>query len=106
MEELEEVILVISHGEGWMARVQDEKDNSESEKVHLLALVSLSGQDFGSHVAWSANLSSVGATAITAFKRASEAEVDNLNIEVFVKEDIFRFQISVREPSCVDVAHS
>jgi len=99
------VVLVVlgSHGEGRVARVQDEEDHTEGEKINNLALVRLLQDNLGGHVALSANDGAVSARAVTSLKRAGKAEIDNFDVVVLVKEDVLRLEVSVREASRVDV---
>lgn len=102
-EQLVVVVLLVGHAEGWVSRIEDEENDAKGKQVNDLTLVWLLGQNLRSHVAWRADLRSVGAGAVATFKWASEAEVDDLNVIHLVEEDIFRFQVSVREALRVDV---
>mmetsp|Transcript_18364 Transcript_18364/g.21664 ORF Transcript_18364/g.21664 Transcript_18364/m.21664 type:complete len:226 (-) Transcript_18364:25-702(-) len=86
-----------------MARSHDEEDDTEGEQVDDLALVGLLGDDFGSHVAGSADLGTVDTGAIAALKRASKAEVDDLDVVVLVEEDVLGLEIAMGEAARVDV---
>ena len=69
-------------------------------------MVGLSSQDLRSHVAGSTDLGRVGAASITALKGASEAEIDDFDIEVFVEKDVLGFEVAVRKALGVDVVNS
>ena len=71
--------------ERWVAGAHDEENDTEGEKIDDLALIRHLGDNFRSHVARRADLRTVDARAITTLKRAGEAEIYNLDIEVLVK---------------------
>ena len=96
-EELVVVVLLVGHSEGRVTRVQNEENNTESEKIDDLSLVGLSGENLRGHVAWSTDDGFVGARTVASLKRASEAEINNLYVVHFVEENVFGFKISMGE---------
>jgi len=86
-----------------MTGVEDEENDAEGEQIGNLALIGLSFEDFGAHVARSSNKGRVVARSVTTFERAGKSKVDNFDVVVFVKEDIFGFEIAMRETLRVDV---
>ena len=60
-------------------------------------------QELGCHEPWRANICCVEALAVLTSQRAYETEVDELDIEVFRKQDILGLDVSVREPLAVQI---
>ena len=79
-EKLVVVVLLVGHGEGWVTGVKDEEDDTKGEKIDDLSLVWLSREDLWGHVTWGTNDRSVSSRAIATLERASEAEIDDLNV--------------------------
>ena len=96
-QELIVAIVLAGLRKGWVARTHGEEDDTKGEQVDDLALVWLLHEDFGGHISRRADLRAIDARAIAALERACEAEVDNLDIVVFVKEDILWLEVTMRE---------
>jgi hypothetical protein len=102
-EEFVVVVLLVGHAEGRVSRVEDEKNDTEGEKIDNLALVGLAGKDLRSHVARGTDHGPVGAGAVASLKRASEAEIDDFDVIHFVEEDVLGFEVAMRESLGVDI---
>jgi len=100
------VIFFVGHSEGRVTGVQDEENYSEGEEINNLSLIRLSRENLRCHVSRSTDDRFVGARSVTSFKRACKTEIDNLNIVHFVKENILRLEISMREALGVDVVNT
>lgn len=96
-------VFHVGHVEGWVARVEHEQDHPEGKQVHDLALVRLVSMDFRSHEAERADNRAIDTVSCAAFHRASEAEVDHLDIVELVEKNVLTLEVSVREPFRVDV---
>lgn len=96
-------ILQIGHVERWMTGIQDEQNDTKGEKIDDLALIGLLGVDLGRHEAERADNTPVHSVASSAFNWACEAEIDDFDIIELVKEDIFTFEVTVRESLSVNV---
>ena len=83
-EQLVVVVFLVGHAERRVSRIEDKENDAEGEQVDDLTLVRLLGENLRSHIAWCADLRSVGAGAVATLKRASEAEVHYLYIIEFV----------------------
>ena len=105
-EKLVVVVLLVGHGEGWVTGVKDEEDDTKGEKIDNLSLVWLSGENLWGHVTWGTNDRSVSSGAIATLKRASEAEIDDLNVIHLVEKDVLWLEISVGEALGVDVVNT
>ena len=97
------VVGWIRHIEGWVSSLEGEDDHSEGEEVSVVPLVWLLLKDLWRHVAWCADHRVRESGAVTSFKFAGEAEINQLNVVVFVEEDVLRLEVPVREALGVDV---
>jgi len=98
--------LIVGHAERRVTRIKDKENNSEGKQVNDLSLVGLFRKNFRSHVAGGAHLGMIIATSVTAFKGASEAEINDFDIKVFVQKNILWFEIAMRKAFGVDVVHT
>jgi len=78
-------IASLSHSEGRVARIKNEKNDSESKKIHDGALVRLSAVDFGGHIAHRSEHRVQESAAVTSLYWSCEAEVGDLGVEILVK---------------------
>ena len=97
------VVGWVGHVEGWVSSLKGEEDHSEGEEVSVVPLVWLLLKDLWRHVAWCADHRVRESSAITSFKLAGEAEIDQLDVVVMVEEDVLRLEVSVREALGIDV---
>ena len=97
------VVGWVGHVEGWVSSLEGEEDHSEGEEVSVVPLVWLLLKDLWRHVAWCADHRVRESGAITSFKLAGEAEIDQLDVVVLVEEDVLRLEVAVREALGVDV---
>ena len=97
------VVRWVGHVEGWVSSLEGEEDHSEGEEVSVVPLVWLLLKDLWCHVAWCADHRVRESGAITSFKLAGEAEIDQLDVVVLVEEDVLRLEVAVREALGVDV---
>ena len=97
------VVGWIRHIEGRVSSLEGEDDHSEGEEVSVVPLVWLLLKDLWRHVAWCADHRVRESGAVTSFKFAGEAEINQLNVVVFVEEDVLRLEVPVREALGVDV---
>ena len=97
------VVGWVGHVEGWVSSLEGEEDHSEGEEVSVVPLVWLLLKDLWRHVAWCADHRVRESSAVTSFKFAGEAEINQLDVVVFVEEDVLRLEVPVREALGVDV---
>lgn len=86
-----EVFFSASFLEGEDALNNDEQNHTEAEQVDLLTIVGLAFLDFGSHVGEG---SAVGLKAVDVLV-AGEAEVSELEVHLFVYEDVLELEVAV-----------
>mmetsp|Transcript_6366 Transcript_6366/g.8253 ORF Transcript_6366/g.8253 Transcript_6366/m.8253 type:complete len:428 (+) Transcript_6366:241-1524(+) len=102
-KKLEVLVLRRCTLERRVTRVHNEQNNGGSEEIYHVSLIWLSLMNFRSHVALSSKFSLEHAAAVTALNRSGKTEVSDLNVEVFVKQDILGLKISVSNTIVVDV---
>jgi hypothetical protein len=87
------VVRVIRVGiaEWWVARIQNEKNYSKSEKINHMTLVRFFQKNFWGHVGLSTQKRSKEAAAISALDWGSESKICDLNVELVIKHDVFGF---------------
>ena len=103
-EEFVIIVLWSSLSERRMARVEDEKNNTESKKIYVFTQVGLTGKYFRSHIAWGTDLATHSTRAIATFETArSIIETCDFDVLHFIDEDIFRFEITMRKTPGMDV---
>lgn len=78
-------VLQVGHVEGWMAGVQDKKDDSKGKQIDDLTLIGLLSVDLRSHEAQRPNNTPVHTIACSALNGAREAEIDDFDIIELVK---------------------
>ena len=81
--------------ERWMLGHEDEEDDGCGEDVHLLALVRCLEVDLRRHVVQRSQLGVKVALAVLSVGWRSETKVGNFYVEIFVKQKILWFQVSV-----------
>lgn len=94
-KELVVCVIWVSAGERRVTCQKDEENNSTSEKIDHISLVLFSTMNFWCHVALGTEMSVEESRSIATFERSDEAEISDLQIEVFIKQDVFGLQVSV-----------
>ena len=88
-------VLWVGRGEGGALRQNDEENDCAGKQINLLAFVGLSEVDLESHVAGCTQLRVQQARAISALVGRSKAEVCDLQVVVFIQNQVFRLQVAV-----------
>jgi len=94
-DQLVVAIIGVSLVKWWVASVQDEKNDAQSEQIDCGTVVRLFLDDLRSHVGESTQLSCEVAGTVAASCGCSETEVSNLHVEVFVEHDVLRLEVTV-----------
>lgn len=87
----------VSLGERWMLGVQDKQNHTECEQINYVALVWLAIQDFWGHVRGGTDHGVVKAATVSSCELGCKAEIDDLQIVILVKQDVFRLEITMAE---------
>lgn len=88
-------VIFSSSLEGLCPRVEDENNDAEGEQIYELALITRFKMKFRCHIAACTKLRRIPAATIISLDACSEAKIDNLNVVVFVNEDVLQLEISV-----------
>ena len=89
--------------EGWVFGVQNEKNDSECKQIRDVALVLFIIQDFRCHVGRSAHRWDAEPGLFATLKLDRETKIDYLGVVILIKQDIFRFQVTVADAFRVKV---
>jgi serine/threonine protein kinase len=98
-EEGIKLILKVSCAEGEVSDDEGEQDDSHGEDVGLLAVIGVAVADFWGHVALSA---SEGGQLFNVLI-SGEAEVSELQVHVFVHQNVLELDVSVNNPVGVHI---
>jgi len=98
-EKVVEVFLLAGLLEGEDALYDNKDDNSDREDINLGSVVGLALLNFWGHIG---HRTSVALELVNALV-ASEAEVGDLQVELFVNEDVLELQVSMNASETVHV---
>ena len=87
-----------------MARVEDEENDTEGEKIGILTRVGLMSNNFRCYVeACPSDYTPIFARVISSFQTARSFKTLNFDVIHFVKKEVFRCKVTMRETLGMDV---
>ena len=89
-----------------MLSEHNEQNDGGSENVNTCSRIRALSVNFRSHVALSTKLSPAETRTITSLDGGSKTKVSNFEIELFVVQEIFRFQISMSNTIVMDIVQT
>jgi len=104
-EQLVVGVLRVSLVEWRVSGIQNEKDDTKSEQVNNVSLVSLFHNQFWCHVGGCSQDSLKETTSVTSLDGGREAEVCESDIKFRVEHNVFWLQVTVSDSLDVHVVH-
>lgn len=92
--------------ERWVARYEREENDAKCEDVSFRATIVLVSKNLWCHMIEGANRADHDALTGVASDRLSKAQIDDFDVEAFIKQDVRTFEVAMSEPLSVHVEHT